>query len=366
MEAFKNKINKNSVIQIAKLLSQHSSGFDEKVFIKNCHSKIENLELKQRVALISEQMFLHLPKTQLKNLTTIRKACADANLSAFEFWPFSDYIAKYTLEHFDESLDVLKEITSYFSSEFAVRSYFLADYQRCLSHFKEWIKNDCHHIRRLASEGSRPLLPWGQKLNLFVEQPDICFFILDQLVNDESEYVRKSVANHMNDHSKNHPDWVVKKLKNWKQKHKNNSNVEWVIKHSSRSLIKKGFSDAFALHDVKLVKPKVHQQKILTSKVKLGDSLKILLEIQNTSNEKQKFILDHELHLLKANNKHNIKCFKAKKIDLDAGQRIKLELSLPIKKVTTRKYYAGVHYWNIKINSFSYEKLKFDLQMKKS
>ena len=140
--------------------------------------------------------------------------------------------------------------------------------------------------------------------------------------------------------------------------------MNWIIKHASRTLIKKGFKKAFALHGIEESNIKVSDQKILTKNVKVGSALKVSLTLVNQSKKAAQVILDHELHLLKANGKHTIKVFKGKKITLKPGEKQKCEMAIPLKVVTTRVYYPGKHFWNSKVNGVSAKALPFELLLK--
>lgn len=368
MEPFKNMINEAIAKQTAKAILRNYQSFDEKSFLKNIAKELASLELKERVILVAKKLKEHLPEDQKKSLMILKGAIQQnkkdqIGLSGFAAWPLTEYVSRYGLEEFDLSMEVLKEMTKVFTGEFAVRAFFLNDEKRTLKFFKQWVKDDNVHVRRLVSEGSRPLLPWGQKLPSFVKDPSITWDLLEILKHDQEEYVRKSVANHLNDHSKNHPDLVVDKLLEWQKRHAGDENLDWVIRHASRTLIKKGHARAFKLHGVESGKVKVLSQKILTKKVALGEVLQVEVEFQNLGKKKLKVILDHEVHLLKANNKHNIKCFKGKSMELEAMETKKTSFNIPLKPVTTRTYYSGKHFWNIKVNGISEEKLAFTLNV---
>lgn len=366
MEPFKNMINEKVALQMARAISRNYAQFDQKSFLKNIKKELEPKELKDRVRHLSLKLKTHLPEDQVKSLAIILGAIKqgeedDIGLSGFSAWPLTEYISQYGIEHFDQSMKALKEITKVFTSEFGVRAFFIHDQDKALKYFNKWASDKNEHVRRWVSEGSRPLLPWGQKLHSFVADPILTWHLLDQLKNDQSEYVRKSVANHINDHSKNHPDFVIKKLSEWRKSHPEDKSIDWIIRHASRTLIKKGHKDAFHLHGVEASKIKVLYQKILKKKIKVGTALQVEVEIQNLGPKRAKVILDHEIHLLKSNHGHNIKCFKGKSVELDPEERVMLSFNIPFKVVTTRKYYSGKHFWNISVNGQSEEKLEFML-----
>lgn len=369
MEPFKNLFNPRVALQIADAIKRNDSSFDKKAFLKNIEKELEPLELKGRVHFLAEKLHQFLPTDLDVALSllvgALKQDDKDAvGVSGMAVWPLTHYVSLYGLEHFDLSMNALKEMTKQFTSEFAVRPFFIRDQKRVLKLFKEWMNDENEHVRRWVSEGSRPLLPWGMKLHEFVIDPDLTWVFLEKLKNDPSEYVRKSVANHINDHSKNHPDYVVQKLLDWHHSKSKTDEMTWVIKHASRSLIKKGHKKAFLLHGVKASKIKVSSESILTKKIKVGESLKISVSLVNESNQKAEIILDHEIHLLRANGKHNVKVFKGKKLSLEAKEKKKIELSIPFKEVTTRAYYPGKHFWNVKINGVSEKKIPFQLLAK--
>ena len=366
MEPFKNMISEKVAGQTAQAILRNYPNFDKKSFMKGMASELAPLELKDRVIHIAKKLHAHLPENQKKSLEILKGAIKqndedEIGLSGFSVWPLTEYVSRYGLDEFDLSMKVLKEMTKVFTAEFAVRAFFIHDEARTLKFFKTWVSDKNEHVRRLVSEGSRPLLPWGQKLNSFVKDPLVTWELLESLLNDPSEYVRKSVANHVNDHSKNHPDLVVKKLLEWKKSHPDNAKVDWVIRHATRTLIKKGHQKAFALHGVDSGLVEVIKQRIITKKVDLGQVLKVEVEFQNKGKKKLKIILDHEVHLLKANSKHNIKCFKGKSMELMPSEVRVVEFNIPLRPVTTRTYYSGKHFWNIKVNGKSEEKLAFTL-----
>lgn len=364
MEPFKSMINEKVASQLTLAIARNYPKFNQKTFLKDIKLELSSLELKDRVIFLANKLNAHLPQEQKKALQIVKGAIKQnekdlIGLSGFGAWPLTEYVARFGLEEFDLSMEALKEMTKVFTAEFAVRSFFLHDEKRTLKYFKIWVNDKNEHVRRLVSEGSRPLLPWGQKLPSFVKDPMTTWSLLEILKNDEAEYVRKSVANHINDHSKNHQDLVVKKLLEWKKDSANDQNIDWIIRHASRTLIKKGYQKAFILHGVETGAIDIISQKIITKKVKVGDVLKVEVEFKNVSKKKLKVILDHEIHFLKANDKHNIKCFKGKKVEILGGESQKLSLSIPLRVVTTRKYYSGKHYWNVKINGKSADSLSF-------
>nr|HPI41509.1 hypothetical protein [Pseudobdellovibrionaceae bacterium] len=227
------------------------------------------------------------------------------------------------------------------------------DQSYMLNQFMEWSQDPDEHVRRLVSEGSRPLLPWGQKLPQFSENPELTWPLLVALKNDTSKYVQKSVANHMNDLSKNNGDWLVQNLKNWPN--------PWVVKHATRTLIKKGHSGALQLSGVSSVQPQIIKITLNIKKIKLGDSLKGSLILKNPTKKNMTVVVDVCLDLLKSNGKYSKKVFKGKRILLPPNSQLQTVLNTPLKKVTTRVYYKGHQYWSLMINGQNSPLQKFTL-----
>ena len=166
--AFKNWINKDLVTKIAAEISTVYPSFDSKKF-KTVALKLEPLELKARTKIVTEYLRIYLPSNYKTALNIISKVVKRKKLKGFELWPFSEYISQHGLDEFEKSIEVLYELTQLFTSEFAIRPFIVKDHELVLKYFKKWLKDESSHVRRWISEGSRPMLPWGQKLNIFIE-----------------------------------------------------------------------------------------------------------------------------------------------------------------------------------------------------
>lgn len=357
MEPFKNLLGHKAAGKIAEALSHAHPQFSKSVFLKHIEKDLAPLELKQRMELLTHRLSLQLGRSP-ENFSYLIKALKTNSqdklgLSGFLVWPLTHYVSLYGLEHIDESMLALKEMTKVFTAEFAVRPFFLKHEEKMIKIFHEWAMDENEHVRRLVSEGSRPFLPWGQKLPQFAKEPNLTWPLLEKLKNDSSKYVQKSVANHMNDISKNHANWLTKKLKNWPN--------DWVVKHALRTLIKQGHPSALSLIGVSRSRPKIKQIKLVTNKIKLGQKLKLELKIHNPLKKKIKVIVDIEIHFLKKNGQLSPKVFKGKIFELIAGEQKFIQLVLPLKKVTTRKYYAGQQAVQLMINGQREKKILFSL-----
>ena len=380
-------------------IKRHYADFDTTSFINIASDDIENRELKDR----SNQIFLALQATLptdfvqaisiLENtllpvadnvdLTAINadKNSQNEGLAGWIIMPFTQYVGELGAKdenkpHLDKSMHVLKAMSKRFTSEFGIRFLLLAHPQECLVIMNTWLDDSCHHVRRLISEGTRPLLPWAMQLPEFKNDPHMVMPLLEQLRDDDSEYVRRSVANHLNDVAKHHPEFVADVAERWlKEKLEDKTagvNRTRMVKHACRTLLKQGHAKTLSVfgylppQDIKV------DLKLANTHIKLGEQLEIQLEIENVgksdaNSEKNKnehhLMLDYVIYHQKANGKLTPKVFKWKTLTLNAGQKVNLKKTHAIKPITTRKYYAGLHKVAVQVNGKELDMVEFELEV---
>jgi len=268
----------------------------------------------------------------------------------------------YGLHDFATSMPALEHFTKYSSSEFAVRTFILQDEKRMMKQMLHWANSDNHHVRRLATEGCRPRLPWAISLPAFKNNPEPVLTILKTLMKDNSEYVRRSVANNLNDISKDNPETVLRWSEKWLGDTKE---TDWIIKHACRSLLKQGNTQAlslFGFSDSKHIKLGLFK---VQPKVTLGEKLhfSFLLKSQRPQpghNGIGKCRIEFAIDFMKANNKQSRKVFK-----ISEGEYFEKEKQVSkvfsFKKISTRKYYAGKHRLTIIVNGVDQTSKPFDL-----
>lgn len=221
----KDLLNPTTVDELGDRIKKAWSKFDKKSYSNFINPKLPKLTYSERSALITEGLEKHLPTDFPKSAAILLKAqippyesdVLDGTLNRFIMVPVCNYISNNGLDYFDISMNALYEMTQRLTAEWAIRIFLIKYPKKTLAILKKWAEDKNPHVRRLVSEGSRPFLPWGKRLHQFKDNPKITIELLDLLKNDPSEYVRRSVANHLNDHAKNHPDLVVKTLKKWKK-----------------------------------------------------------------------------------------------------------------------------------------------------
>lgn len=362
--AFKNIINDSAVKNLAAAISSVYPKFNSKSFIK-LSKELSSLELKARVLLITSYLKTHLPEDYSESLTILMDAMEKGKLKGFSLWPFSEYISQFGLNHFDESMKAMYKLTQNFTSEWAIRPYILKDHKKVLKYFEKWAKDKNVHVRRWVSEGSRPLLPWGQKIPLFIMDPTHTLLLLNMLKFDDEIYVRKSVANHLNDISKNHPQVVIEILRIWQKDASENDldKLTWITRHSLRTLIKKGHPGALRLMGVDgKASVTVSDLKLNKKNFRINDSLEFNLHIKSTSKSSQKIIVDYAIDFMKANGKKGKKIFKLKSFELKKGEEVTLVKKHSLKPITTMKYYPGEHHLYIQINGHIVKEISWNLQ----
>jgi 3-methyladenine DNA glycosylase AlkC len=359
-KALKHLINKDLLVRIGHSIHRVYPEFDNKAFIK-LEKRLSFLELKPRVQLLREGLREHLPKSYTKAVKVILASLkADQeDLKGFDLWPYTEFIQSYGLDHLQLSLTAMKSLTTKFTSEFAVRPYLEKYTDETLEYLLEQATSPEVSVRRWASEGTRPRLPWGQRLPKFIANPFLTLPILETLKLDPELFVRKSVANHLNDISKDHPDFVIQVLKRWKDQvqaesehhAENKLKIEWIIKHSLRGLIKAGDGKALALIGVTVKAKFLIEQFILREqKLKMGEKLNFSFQRKSLNPRAHKVVVDYRIHFQKASGKTSAKVFKFKTFDLKSRGEILLSKSHHLKEVTTRSHYPGLHLIEILVN----------------
>jgi 3-methyladenine DNA glycosylase AlkC len=289
----------------------------------------------------------------IKNLR--RNNFADSNL-AFIF--FADYIEMYGLHDFKTSTKAFVFITQFISCEFAVRPFILKYKEEMLHEMKEWSMHENTHVRRLASEGSRPRLPWAMALPFLKKDPSPLLPILENLKNDPSEYVRRSVANSLNDIAKDNPELVIKIAYEWKGFSKE---TDGIIKHGCRTLLKQGHPAILNFYELNNSNIELSAFKIKTPEVKIGEYLQFQFQLRNKNDQPKLIRLEYAVYYKKVKGHLAKKVFKISERIYQPRQLITIERNQSFKLITTRTFHTGMHQLAIIINGAESEPLDFDL-----
>ena len=366
MEPLKNLYNEQLITNLGNEILKRYSNFDLKAFSQSVFDKNwKDKELKQRMRHIAECLHQHLPADYKKAINILKPVSTE--FSGFEYMFFQDFVECFGLDDFETSMPALEHFTKFSSSEFAVRAFILQQEKRMMKQMLDWAKSDNHHVRRLASEGCRPRLPWAVALPSFKKNPQPVLTILKTLMDDESEYVRRSVANNLNDISKDNPDIVLDWAQQWLR---NNENTDRIIKHACRTLLKQG--DAKTMKLFGFSRPehiKISLFKI-QPKVSLGDKLNFSFFVKIRKEKSAHVHMDNDcigkcriefaIDFVKANGSLRRKVFKISESDYAENEK-HISKYFSFKKISTRKYYIGKHRLTIIINGVDQATKPFDL-----
>lgn len=260
-------------------------------------------------------------------------------------------------EEWDITIQMLEKYTQYWSSEMAVRPLIIHQEERMMAQMNAWAQHENEHLRRLASEGCRPLLPWSQPLDGFKKDPTPVLQILEKLKADPSAYVRKSVANNLNDISKNQPELVIQLAKDWYGK---NEGTDWVVKHGCRTLLKQAHPEVLAIFcygDAELIE--IWNFTIQTPVISIGEE--VIFSFTIKAKEAMKIRLEYGVDYVKANGKRNRKVFKLSEINLKENKDKHYTRKHSLANVSVRKHYAGIHGLVLIINGVVMEEQDFQV-----
>jgi 3-methyladenine DNA glycosylase AlkC len=345
-EPLKNMLSADFVCLLASALKKADKNFDEAGFQHAVLNKDwKQKELKQRIRHISTMMSDFLSYPYRKQLGIVMKAApAFRGLGALIF---PDFVEIKGLHDVEASLDALEILTQYSTAEFAIRPFISKECELVLQRVNKWAKHKNEHVRRLATEGIRPRLPWAAPLPAFKKDPTKVLEVLEALKNDPSEYVRRSVANNLNDITKDHPALVLKTAKRWIGK---SEATDKLLKHACRTLLKQGNTEALGIFGFSSkVNASIGKFEIRNSKLKIGDTLTFDFVLNNESKKIQQLRLEYVIHFMKSNGKQSKKVFQLSSKHFSPGE-IPFKRTHRFKDFTTRKHYPGEHILAISIN----------------
>lgn len=341
-------------------------GFDKPAFIRQIFtSDFTSMELKQRMrhtaTVLHEFVPVGYPKAvKLLQIVIIhlRKTGVAEDGLAWLFLP--DYIEVYGLDDYDTSVAAIEFITQFVSCEFAVRPFLLKYEAKMQRQMKEWSRHESYKVRRLSSEGSRPRLPWAMAVPALKKDPAPILPILENLKNDPSEWVRRSVANSLNDIAKDHPDIVLDIAKKWKGHSKE---TDAIIKHGSRTLLKQGHSEILQHYGLESKNIRLSGLKMLTPAIKVGQSLEFSFSITNNDTAPQQVRLEYAVFYKKQNRQLSKKVFKISERIYQPGEKAAIHRKQKFVLITTRTFYAGSHQLSVIVNGEEKKKTHFELSV---
>jgi 3-methyladenine DNA glycosylase AlkC len=364
---WKTLFDKQLVERIGDRIAGAYSEFDQSGFITEAVEGLDDLELKARSAHICAAFAKRLPADFSAAVEVLLQAMGEDDGSGglegfegFHHMPFLDFVAAHGTGHPDTALDALERMTLFFSAEFAIRP-FLARYpDKVMVRLYPCSRADDWRLRRFVSERTRPRLPWASRLPALIEDPSPMFDFLERLHDDPHLVVRRSVANHLNDIAKDHPDPAVELAASWAAK--GGEEGMWTVRHGLRTLIKQGHPGALALLGYRAVDAvRVETLSLTASQVAIGDTLHFSFTLVSEERDPVKLVIDYALHRELANGKRGRKVFKLAKRTMAPGERVVIDGKQSFQQRSTRTYYPGAHAIEILINGQAAQQCAFEV-----
>lgn len=341
---------------IAGMLQAVHPPFDASAFVRDALDGYDRLSLMQRGQHLAQALRRHLP-ADFEQAVAILLASLDQpqarergrSLDAFLFLPHTLFVASYGLDHFAASMRAQHVLTQRFSAEFSIRAFLLHHPEATLAQLRRWASDPSPQVRRLVSEGSRPRLPWAPRLRAFQTDPTPVLALLELLKDDPALYVRRSVANNLNDIGKDHPQRLEETARRWLLDA--SPERRWIVGHALRSAVKRGAPGALQLlgfgQPAQLV---LERARISPARVAPGAAVHLSFALRNAQPVAQRVLVDFCVHYVKASGRSQPKVFKLKALTLGAGETVQLDKRLSLAPLSTRQHYPGVHRVDLLLN----------------
>ncbi len=376
-EPFKTFFNDALIKHTGAQLKRVWPAFDARRFVREASSGLDALEMKARAMQIASALEATLPQDFERAAGLIEAALAPAplgdepnparnaadGLAGWVVWSLGEFVVRRGMHEPERALQALHAMTQRFSAEFAIRPFIATHPALCFETLARWTHDESAHVRRLISEGSRPRLPWGLRLTALVADPSPTLPLLRALQDDPSTYVRRSVANHLNDIAKDHPalvaDWLVSHLPGASKER------TALLRHASRTLVKRGDARVLKAWGLgaafKGTASLTLDRKRLRIGVGTGESVTLALDLTSTASRAQTLVLDYAVHHVKADGSTRAKVFKGWQLTLPKGERRALAKRHSMREITTRRYHPGVHCVDIMANGQVVASASFEL-----
>lgn len=357
--------NRQFVDELTQYCAATIPHFNKKRFLSAFFNKHwDTLELKQRVRHLAQTLASELSgnfKRDIKTVVDLTRHVlkTTGKENTFHYIFLADYVELYGMEHPAESFRALEDITVLSSAEFAIRPFIACYTDMAMKQMLQWAKHKHPSVRRLASEGCRPRLPWGMALRAFKKDPTPVLPILETLKNDPSEYVRKSVANNLNDIAKDNPQVVKDIITRWQGISKE---TDWIVKHGARTLLKKADEHTLSLFGVSDISSvAVSKLALGNKKIRIGDELSFSFNVLHKEPAGAKLRIEYIIYYKKAGSTSK-KVFKITESTFEPQVQYNISRRQSFKDMTTRRHYAGRHELAIAVNGAEKARVKFDLE----
>ncbi len=343
------------VERLAASLHEASPAFPRAAFVREAAASLDGRELMDRARHIATALHRALPRDYpeavgvlLRSLGPQAEPMEGGAMANFFYLPHTMFVAEHGLEHFEDSMRAQHALTQRFTAEFSIRPYLERHTGKTLARLREWTKDPSVHVRRLVSEGTRTRLPWASRLRAFQQDPTPVLALLERLKDDAELYVRRSVANNLNDIGKDHPALVVQVAKAWMKGA--TPEREWLVRHALRSAIKRGEPEALEVVGAGPPSGIEARATKLPRHAALGGTVEVHFEVANRSKQRQTLVVDLAVHFQKANGEARPKVFKVRELELGPGQTEVLSKRVSFEQLSTRKHYPGPHRFEALVN----------------
>ncbi len=366
-EPLKNSFGADVPPTIARMIAAVFPRFNQQAFVRSALEGYDALELMPRAWKIAHQLRRSLPDDYEKAIEILLASLGQKSertvaqgMGGFLFLPHVFFVAEYGLEHFEASMRAQYMLTQRFTAEFSIRRYLERHQAATLARLTEWASDPSEDVRRLVSEGTRPRLPWAARLRAFQADPRPVLALLERLKDDPVLYVRRSVANNLNDIGKDHPAVLVETARRWMRGA--TEERRWIIRHALRSAVKRGESGALeVLGFGDAARIAVGKVRFIPSRPAIGSFVDITCEIANRVVGAQRLLVDLRVHYVKASGRTSPKVFKLKEVELAPREVVRFSKRLSLAQLTTRTHYAGKHQVEVLVNGRAYSIGSFQL-----
>jgi 3-methyladenine DNA glycosylase AlkC len=351
--------------RLSELLSQVSSVPSGWRQLRASAAALPALGLSDRARAVRDALLADVPPGFQSLADAIRPALDRPDFTGWMIWPVSEAVATAATTSqdradFDDGLRLLAKLTPRLTGEFALRTFLNADLDRTLGAVRSWTRHQDASVRRLASEGTRPRLPWAIRVPEISRRPEVTVPVLDRLYRDESDVVRRSVANHLNDISRLDPPLAVGTAARWLADGDKHTGA--LVRHSMRTLIKQADPSALRLLGFSAAQHlKVTGPDVRTAALADGGELVFEASITNLGPDTERLAIDYVIHYRKANGSTAPKVFKLAIRSLKPGETMEIVRRQSFRPITTRKHYPGKHAIELQVNGTRHGRTEFTL-----
>lgn len=352
-EPFKNLLNTDRVKSLAIDFQRAWRPFPASSFVRAATKGLDALELMDRARHIAEALDAALPPRPTEAMEIVIAALGaplatteGVSNEMFRLLPVSTWLKTKGPLDVPTALRANHELTQRFTAEFSIRSLLVHAQAETLTTLMTWTRSSSHHVRRLVSEGTRPRLPWAERLPALQRDPSLVLPLLEALKNDESEYVRRSVANHLNDIAKDHPALVLDLAQRWLKQA--TPERRKLVEHALRTLVKAGDPKALELLGASGTKLVVAGQ-VTPAKLKVGAAITVEASVTNQGREPTHVVVEAVVHFKRPSGT-SAKKFRLARFDLPAGATEQVSRRFTMAHRSIRRLYAGGHRVEVQAN----------------